>query len=230
MCSFAICMHQLVLFSLFLGYTEFEFICICLFSFSFRMIDTDGMSDFPSSSVPQKELPVTQTNLRKDEARKTSSQSPKTFYNTISANGRPDMLPHDLHQSNLNTTLMGDRMIEDEWSVKFSKKDGFDSLESIVRVKEAEARMFQTRADEARRDSENYRRMVRMKSDKMDEEYADKLAKLCLQETEERQRKKLEELKVLEDSHIDYYKMKVRMQAEIAGLLERMEATKQQRV
>lgn len=125
---------------------------------------------------------------------------------------------------------MGDRMIEDEWSVKLSKKDGFDSLESIVRVKEAEARMFQTRADEARRDSENYRRMVRMKSDKMDEEYADKLAKLCLQETEERRRKKLEELKVLEDSHIDYYKMKVRMQAEIAGLLERMEATKQQRV
>ncbi|XP_058182768.1 protein OBERON 3 isoform X1 [Rhododendron vialii] len=191
---------------------------------------TDGMSDFPSSSVPPKELPVTQTNLRKDEARKTSTQSPKTFYNTISANGRPDMLPHDLHQSNLNTTLMGDRMIEDEWSVKLSKKDGFDSLESIVRVKEAEARMFQTRADEARRDSENYRRMVRMKSDKMDEEYADKLAKLCLQETEERRRKKLEELKVLEDSHIDYYKMKVRMQAEIAGLLERMEATKQQRV
>lgn len=188
---------------------------------------TDGMSDFPSSSMPPKELQVTQTNPRKDEARKTSSPSPKTFYSTVSANG---MLPHDLHQSNLNTTLMGERMIEDEWSVKFSKKDGFDSLESIVRIKEAEARMFQTRADEARRDSESFRRTVRTMSDKMDEEYAEKLAKLCLQETEERRRKKLEELKVLEDSHIDYYKMKARMQAEIAGLLERMEATKQQRV
>ncbi|KAI7995927.1 hypothetical protein LOK49_LG11G00135 [Camellia lanceoleosa] len=49
-----------------------------------------------------------------------------------------------------------------------------------------------------------------------------------LQETEERMRKKHEEVNMLENSHFDYDKMKMRMQTEIAGLLEIMEATKQQ--
>ena len=136
-------------------------------------------------------------------------------------------MPHDLHQSNLNTTLMGDKTIKDEWSVKQPKKDGFESLESVVRIKDVEARMFQTRADDARREAESYRRMVRMKREKLDEEYAEKFAKLSVQETEDRRQKKLEELQILEHSHCDYQKMKMRMQAEIAGLLERMEATKQ---
>ncbi|CAL5339081.1 unnamed protein product [Camellia sinensis] len=196
---------------------------------------TDGMSEFPSSSAPPKELPATQVILRKDASsprRTPNSLPPKSsFYNMSSGNPRMDFLSHNLHlhESDLNpTSLMGEKMIEDEWSVKLSKKDRFDSLESIVRIKEAEARMFQTRADEARREAENYRRMVRMKSEKLEEEYAEKLAKLCLKETEERQRRKLEEFKILENSHCDYYKMKMRMQAEIGGLLERMEATKQQ--
>lgn len=61
---------------------------------------------------------------------------------------------------------------------------------------------------------------------RVEEEYAAKVAKLCFQETEEKRRKKVEELKVLENSHYDYHKMKLRMQTEIQGLLERMEATK----
>ncbi|CAA6664748.1 unnamed protein product [Spirodela intermedia] len=107
-------------------------------------------------------------------------------------------------------------------------KEGYDSLESIVRFKEAEADLFQRLADEARRGVERYLQTARAKSKELEEEYATKLAKLCLQETEERRRKKLEELKTLENSHYDYHNMKMRMQAEIAGLLERMEATKQQ--
>ncbi|KAF2316676.1 hypothetical protein GH714_042017 [Hevea brasiliensis] len=101
---------------------------------------------------------------------------------------------------------------------KLSKKDGLGSLESIVRIKEAEARMFQSKADEARRDAESYLQMIRARSEKLEEEYAEKLAKLCLQETEERRRKKLEDLKSLENSHCDYYNMKLRMQAEIAEI------------
>jgi len=58
----------------------------------------------------------------------------------------------------------------------------------------------------------------------------EKLARLCLQETEERRRNKLEELKKLENSHCDYRNMKLRMEAEIAGLLKRMESTRQQLV
>ncbi|KAE8654718.1 hypothetical protein F3Y22_tig00117047pilonHSYRG00069 [Hibiscus syriacus] len=81
---------------------------------------------------------------------------------------------------------------------------------------------------EALREVESYRRMIQAKSDKLEEEYAEKLSKLCLHETEERRRNKIEELNVLEHSHCDYYKLKLRMQAEIAGLLERMQTTKQQ--
>ncbi|XP_024987241.1 protein OBERON 3-like isoform X2 [Cynara cardunculus var. scolymus] len=119
-------------------------------------------------------------------------------------------------------------MIEDEWSVKSTKKDRFDSVESLVRIKEAEARMFQKKADEARKEAEGYKRMIRIKIEKLDEEYTQKLSKLCLNESEERKKQKVEEFKVLENGHCEYYKMKMRMQAEIAGLLQRMENTKKQ--
>ncbi|XP_008776603.2 protein TITANIA-like [Phoenix dactylifera] len=107
-----------------------------------------------------------------------------------------------------------------------AKEDGFQSLETIVKFKEAEANLFRRLADEARREVEGYRQIARAKSEKLEEEYTTKLAKLCLQEAEEHRRKKLEELKFLENSNCDYHNMKMRMQAEIAGLLERMEATK----
>ncbi|KAJ0247985.1 Protein OBERON 3 [Hirschfeldia incana] len=108
--------------------------------------------------------------------------------------------------------------------------NSFDSLESMVRIKEAETRMFQKKADEARKEAESFKRMVEMKTEKMEEEYTEKIARLCLKETEERRRNKLEELKKLENSHCDYRNMKLRMESEIAGLLKRMESTRQQLV
>ncbi|KAJ1298039.1 hypothetical protein BS78_01G423300 [Paspalum vaginatum] len=107
-----------------------------------------------------------------------------------------------------------------------SKDDDSSSLETIVKCKEAEAKLFQKLADDARKEVDSYRQIVRAKTQKLEEEYATKVAKLCFQETEEKRRKKLEELKTLENSHYDYHKMKLRMQTEIQGLLERMEATK----
>ena len=194
--------------------------------------DTDGMSDFPAAGVVLKDLTATQASLRKDAAPlpPSTSLSPKSsIYNMSSSSVQRDLLLHDLRQNDLKASLIGDLKTNDEFRFgKSSNKDMFDSLESIVRIKEAEARMFQNRADEAQREAERYRRVVHAKTEKLEEEYTEKLAKLCLQETEERRRKKLEELKVLENSHCDYYNMKMRMQAEIAGLLERMEATKQQ--
>lgn len=193
---------------------------------------TDGMSDFPAAGVVLKDLTATQASLRKDAAPlpPPTSLSPKSsIYNMSSSSVQRDLLLHDLRQNDLKASLIGDLKTNDEFRFgKSSNKDMFDSLESIVRIKEAEARMFQNRADEAQREAERYRRVVHAKTEKLEEEYTEKLAKLCLQETEERRRKKLEELKVLENSHCDYYNMKMRMQAEIAGLLERMEATKQQ--
>ncbi|KAJ0987571.1 hypothetical protein J5N97_005927 [Dioscorea zingiberensis] len=106
--------------------------------------------------------------------------------------------------------------------------EGFQSIESIVRFKEAEAKLFQRLADDARKEVESYRQIIHAKTLNLEEEYASKLAKLCLQETEERRRKKLDEFKFIENSHCDFHNMKMRMQAEITNLLERMEATKKQ--
>ncbi|KAI9168797.1 hypothetical protein LWI28_002080 [Acer negundo] len=190
----------------------------------------DNMPDYLASGALLNDLMATQASLKKDATSippPASSLPPKySIYNMSSSSGRHSSLSSDLHQKDLRG---GDLKIEDDFQFdKLSKNDGFDSLESIVRIKEAEARMFQNKADEARREAEEFKRMIRAKSENLENEYAEKLSKLCLQETEERRRKKLEELKVLEDSHCDYFKMKLRMQSEIAGLLERMEATKQQ--
>jgi hypothetical protein len=70
--------------------------------------------------------------------------------------------------------------------------------------------------------------MIQTNVEKVEEEYSGKFSELCLQEREEKRGKKLEELKILEGSHCDYYNMKTRMQADIAGVLEKMEETKQQ--
>lgn len=134
---------------------------------------------------------------------------------------------YDFHQNSPKPHyLSSDRYLAVELSRK-SNKDGFDSLESIIRLKESEATIFQNRADEARKEVETYRQLVEAKTKKLEEEYTGKLAKLCLQETEERRRNKLEELRIVENTNSDYYKMKIKMQAEISGLVERMEATKQ---
>lgn len=152
--------------------------------------------------------------------------SPKP--STFAAGILQGLLPYDTNNSTSRPSYLSNPHLDDNSSGKSWKKDSSDSLESIVHVKEAEARMFQKRADEARKEVEAYRQLVQVKTQKLEEEYAEKLAKLCLKETEERRRKKLEELKIVESSHTDYYNMKIRMQAEISGLLERMEATKQQ--
>ncbi|KAJ4972770.1 hypothetical protein NE237_005944 [Protea cynaroides] len=188
-----------------------------------------GASAILGSGSSSKDLTMAQMCQKGDvvSLSTTSPPSKSTTYNMSTSSGRQDMLPNDVNQNILTSALTRDRRVEDELQ-SILKKDGFDSLESIVRIKEAEARMFQTHADKARSEVESYRRMVRLKSEKLEEEYASKLAKLCLQETEERRRKKLEELKSLENSHCDYYKMKHRMKTEIAGLLDRMEATKKQ--
>ncbi|KAJ7942832.1 Protein OBERON [Quillaja saponaria] len=193
----------------------------------------DGMSDFPISGISSKDLVATQPSLRKDAAplSQSSSLPPKYAYDLSFSRSNCDMLSNDLHKKDQKASLLSELKSRDEFQLgTLLRKDGFESLESIVRIKEAEARMFQDKADEARREADGFQRMIRTNADKLEEEYAAKLTKLSLHEIEERQRKKLEELKVLENSHCDYYKMKNRMQAEITGLLERMDATKQQLV
>ncbi|KAK4763277.1 hypothetical protein SAY86_009045 [Trapa natans] len=107
-------------------------------------------------------------------------------------------------------------------------EDVFDSIESVIRIKEAESQMFQNIAEEARKEAEMYKEMVRVTMDKLEEDYAQRFAKLRLQETEEHRRKMLEDLMALENSHCDYQNMKIKMQTEIAGMWDRIEPTRQQ--
>ncbi|PWA78671.1 hypothetical protein CTI12_AA212510 [Artemisia annua] len=187
-------------------------VCSVILQF-FNSLDAGGMSDFPVSS-----------SSLKDTAPPSHPHPHQISFYTGFSSGRGDNSLKALPNM-MNTNKM---IIEDEWSVKSTKKDAFDSVESLVRIKEAEARMFQTKADEARREAEGYKRMIRTNIEKLDEEYTEKITKLNLHETEEQRKKKADELKVSENDHCEYYKMKMRMQAEIAGLLERMEKTKQQ--
>ncbi|XP_061373811.1 protein OBERON 3-like [Gastrolobium bilobum] len=191
----------------------------------------DGMSNFPAPSISSKDSAVSQANLTKNTPSlvKSNSLIPKYGYDMSYSRPHHDALSNDLHQKDLKASLLNELKNEDDFQLgALLRKGGLESLESIVRIKEAEARMFQTKADEARREAEGYQRMLRTKTSQMEEEYAEKLSKLRLHETEETQRKKLDEVKILENSYFDYYKMKKRMRDEIDGLLHRMEATKQQ--
>lgn len=102
----------------------------------------------------------------------------------------------------------------------------FDELESIVKIKQAEAKMFQSRADDARREAEGLKRIALAKNEKIEEEYANRIAKLRLAETDEMRKQKIEELQALERAHMEYLNMKMRMESDIKDLLSKMEATK----
>lgn len=106
------------------------------------------------------------------------------------------------------------------------KEPLFDELESIVRVKLAEAKMFQTRADDARREAEGLQRIALAKNERVDEEFTARIAKLRLAEAEQSRKQRFDELQALERAHRDYFNMKMRMEAEIKDLLLKMEATK----
>lgn len=54
---------------------------------------------------------------------------------------------------------------------KQRKKQQIEELESIVKLKRAEAEMFQFKSDEARREAEGLQRIVSAKSEKVEEEY-----------------------------------------------------------
>ncbi|ERN00856.1 protein OBERON 3 [Amborella trichopoda] len=106
------------------------------------------------------------------------------------------------------------------------KKPVMDELESIVMMKEAEAKMYLVRAEDARIEAEGLKRISDAKKEQLEVEYTNKVLKLRLVETGERLKQKLGELQALEKVHRDYFNMKMRMEADIKDLLLKMEATK----
>ncbi|XP_073030025.1 protein OBERON 4-like [Primulina eburnea] len=111
--------------------------------------------------------------------------------------------------------------------LKNTKKEPmFDELESIVKVKQAEANMFQTRADDARREAEALKRISIKKDELIEEEYKSRIAKLRLSEAEEMRKQKVEELQALDRAYQEYFNMRIRMESDIKDLLLKMEATR----
>ncbi|KAL2347819.1 hypothetical protein Fmac_001819 [Flemingia macrophylla] len=185
----------------------------------------DGMSDFPATGISSKDLSTAKAILPMDTKSLPQSTSLIPKYTHDMSYSRSN----DLQQKDIKASLSSEHKNETDFNFEaLLRKEGFESLESIVRIKEAEARMFQSKADEARREAEGFQKMIKTKTAQMEEEYAERLGKLCLHEAEESRKKKFEELNVLQSSHYDYFNMKSRMQDEIHGLLKRMEATKHQ--
>ncbi|CAI9769726.1 unnamed protein product [Fraxinus pennsylvanica] len=106
------------------------------------------------------------------------------------------------------------------------KESAFEELEGIVRIKQAEAKMFQTRADDATREAEALKRITVPKKERIEEEYANRIMKLRLAEAEEMRKQKVEELQACERAYQEYFNLKMRMETDIKDLLLKMETTR----
>lgn len=80
------------------------------------------------------------------------------------------------------------------------KKLQIEELEKIVRLKHAEADMFQLKANEAKREAERLQRIALAKSDKSEEEYASSYLKQRLSEAEAEKQYLFEKIKLQESS------------------------------
>lgn len=106
------------------------------------------------------------------------------------------------------------------------KKPATDELDRLVKLKQAEAKMYQERSDDARKEAEGLRQIILAKGTRIDEEYSNRIAKLKLQELEQRQKRKQEELQSLERAYKQFFNMKVRMENEIRDLMSKMDTAK----
>lgn len=80
------------------------------------------------------------------------------------------------------------------------KKQQIDELESIVRLKQAEADMFQLKANEARCEAERLQSIALARSEKSEEEYASRYLKQRLSEAEAERQYLFEKIKLQESS------------------------------
>ncbi|KAJ8432462.1 hypothetical protein Cgig2_027759 [Carnegiea gigantea] len=80
------------------------------------------------------------------------------------------------------------------------RKQKIDELESIVKLKQAEADMFQLKADEARREAEMLQNIALAKSEKSEEDYRNSYLKLKLSEAEAEKQYLFQKMKLQESS------------------------------
>lgn len=80
------------------------------------------------------------------------------------------------------------------------RKQKIDELESIVKLKQAEADMFQLKADEVRREAEMLQQIALAKSEKSEEDYRSSYLKLKLSEAEAEKQYLFQKMKLQESS------------------------------
>ncbi|GMH10991.1 hypothetical protein Nepgr_012832 [Nepenthes gracilis] len=81
------------------------------------------------------------------------------------------------------------------------KKQQIEELDSIVKLKQAEADMFQLKADEARREAEMLQKIALAKAEKSEEDYASRYLKLKLSEAEAEKQYLFQKMKLHDSSH-----------------------------
>ncbi|XP_022770098.1 protein OBERON 4-like isoform X2 [Durio zibethinus] len=118
------------------------------------------------------------------------------------------------------------RLLESELQRSAQKQSFLPELESFIRIKQEETKMYQTRADDARREAEDLKRIAIAKNEKIEEEYVSRMTKLRLVEAEEMRKQKFEEFQALDRAYKEYHGMKTRMEADIKDLLLKMETTR----
>lgn len=101
-----------------------------------------------------------------------------------------------------------------------------DELENVIKYKLAEAKLYQQHADDAEREAESIMRIALAKKEKIDADYASRIARLCLAQAQEKRHQKLQEYQVLDRAQREYFSLKLRMEADIKDLMLKMEATK----
>ncbi|KAH7404143.1 hypothetical protein KP509_15G012200 [Ceratopteris richardii] len=109
-------------------------------------------------------------------------------------------------------------------------KAEIENIESAVRIKQAEAKMFQLRADEALKDAQGLQNIISVRKEKIEDDYSCKYANLRINEAEEKHQKRSEELKVHENAQRCFQSTKIMMQAQIKELMLKMDIVKAQYV
>eukprot|EP00249_Psilotum_nudum_P016482 c25845_g2_i1 orf=1-450(+) len=103
----------------------------------------------------------------------------------------------------------------------------FEEIERYIQIKLAESRMFQLRADVALQEADGLRYIMAAKSERIEEEHANKIVKLRLNEAEGRRGERLEELQELERARLNYQATHIRMETDIRDLSKKMETIDQ---
>ncbi|CAM6063857.1 unnamed protein product [Sphagnum tenellum] len=108
------------------------------------------------------------------------------------------------------------------------EKGQIEELERIIRIKQAEAKMFAVRADEAQREAEGLQRIVLAKAEKIEQEYASNMAKLHLEEAEDHCHKAHNTLQVLQQAQLGFHTLQLPLLSELCDLLKQLDATRLQ--